>query len=256
MKETVPPWVIFHIPHDSSFIPPQCRKKILLSDEELNRELLCMCDLWTLALYGNGIPFSQIVASPVSRLVVDVERFSEDKEEVMAQRGMGVIYTTTHRKKPLRLKPDAAERQMLLERWYRPHHFLLSLKVNEAINKFGKACVVDLHSFASKALPYEMNSGPRPEICIGTDSFHTPQNFKEAFHFEFSKNFDTGYDSPFSGALVPLERYKKDKRVASVMVETRRDLYENELTGELLSSFVKTSKILQHRLLTAIHNAL
>jgi hypothetical protein len=33
--------------------------------------------------------------SPVPRLVVDPERFADDSLELMAERGMGVIYTKT-----------------------------------------------------------------------------------------------------------------------------------------------------------------
>lgn len=252
MKASIPPWVIFHVPHDSSYIPPQVRQGIFLNDEQLNEELLFMCDLWTLALYGNGIPFSQIVSSPICRLVVDVERFSDDKDEVMAQRGMGVIYTSTHCLRRLRRCPSKEERKFLLNNWYWPHHLQLTRKVNLALENYGKAFVVDLHSFASKALPYEENSGERPEICIGTDPFHTTPEIQEAFFSEFSRSFDTDFNSPFSGALVPIEHYKKDRRVHSVMIETRRDLYEDERNGQLLTTFVQISKRLQNCLLTAI----
>ena len=252
MKAAIPPWVVFHVPLVSSYIPPQVRQSIYLNDEQLNKELLCMCDLWTLVLYSNGIPFAQIVSSPVCRLVVDVERFSEDKDEVMAQRGMGVIYTATHSLGRLRKFLSRSERRALLNNWYWPHHFQLSRKVNLALENYGKAFVVDLHSFASRALPYEENSGERPEICIGTDPFHTTLEIQKAFFSEFSRSFDTGFNSPFSGALVPIEHYKKDRRVRSVMIETRRDLYEDERNGELLTTFVLVSKRLQKCLSTAI----
>ncbi len=32
-------WVLFHVPHDSTFIPPSERSKLLLNDTQLNAEL-------------------------------------------------------------------------------------------------------------------------------------------------------------------------------------------------------------------------
>lgn len=99
-----------------------------------------------------------------------------------------------------------------------------------------------------KLFPMKGNSDERPEICIGTDPFHTAPEIQEAFFSEFSRSFDTGFNSPFSGALVPIKHYKKDRRVHSVMIETRRDLYEDERNGELLTTFCtrlqKTSNVL------------
>ncbi len=43
-----------------------------------------MTDFWTFALYANGVALSQTVIAPVSRLVTDVERFVNDREEPMS----------------------------------------------------------------------------------------------------------------------------------------------------------------------------
>jgi N-formylglutamate deformylase len=62
---------------------------------------------------------------PLSRLVCDVERFPLDDDERMAARGMGVIYTRTSLGHVLRAPADVAERQILMDRWYWPHHSTL-----------------------------------------------------------------------------------------------------------------------------------
>ncbi len=38
-------------------------------------------------------------------------------------------------------------------------------------------------------------------------------------------------DRPFAGALVPLRWYRRDHRVASLMIEVRRNVYMDEATG-------------------------
>jgi len=51
----------------------------------------------------------------------------------MAARGMGVIYTRTTDGGVLREPPSAAERESLLDRFYRPHHERLPRAVDAAL---------------------------------------------------------------------------------------------------------------------------
>ncbi len=74
---------------------------------------------------------------------------------------------------------------------------------------------------------------PRPDICIGTDPFHTPAEMAEALERAFTaEGLVVSRDTPFSGTMVPLEYYRRDARVKSVMIEVRRGLYCDEETGE------------------------
>ncbi len=57
---------------------------------------------------------SRIVFS-VSRLLVDPERFADDGKEQMAERGMGVIYTTTANGEVLSRDTDLARLFVLLD---------------------------------------------------------------------------------------------------------------------------------------------
>lgn len=253
MNDKVPPWVIFHVPHDSTFIPEEVRDQFVLNDKTLDEEILKMSDLWTHVLLANGVPASQIVASPVNRLVVDVERFEDDSKEIMAQRGMGVVYEVRHNLQPLRRHLTEQEKEALLDRWYRPHHQKLSDAVDKALEKYGQALIIDLHSFPSKPLPYEDDQElDRPELCIGTDATHTPDWLLNAFVERFSEMFTVNVNRPFAGAIVPMKHYQKDLRVMSIMVEVRRDLYENEETAAIREDFGVLSRHLQKGLRSAI----
>lgn len=223
---------IRHIPHDSTEIPETFREPYLLEDAALREVLLRMTDHHTAALFGGGVESDVIF--PVSRLLVDVERFEHDADEPMLERGMGVFYTRTHDLRPLRRALNDAEREELLVRYYRPHHLLLQQRVDASLDEIGRALVMDCHSFPKDRLPYEIGgNGPRAEICIGTDSFHTPAWLRDAAVEGFEKKgFTVSVDTPFAGALTPLKHYGKDARVLALMIEVRRDLYMNEETGE------------------------
>ncbi len=244
---SLPEWCIVHVPHDSTYIPGEVRNQFVLNDNELAHELLRMTDHHTHRLFAEGVPAEQVVRSSVSRLVVDVERFASDNEEPMAKRGMGAVYMVTHAGAPLRALLSAEQRQQLMDRWYWPHHERLTAVVDNALGRFDRAVILDVHSFPATALPYELDqSQNRPQICIGTDSFHTPPSLVEELVRCFKNaGLTTNINTPFSGALVPLRHYRKDSRVSAVMIEVRRDIYMDESTGAVLANFMGIAETLR-----------
>lgn len=136
---------IRHIPHSGTEIPALYREPFLLSDQGLDRERLRMTDWYTDELFaGRG---GHDLVFPVSRLIVDVERFEDDEQEIMASRGMGVLYTTNHDQEPLRRKLTPEEREELLSRYYRPHHAALENLVDDALETSVHVLLIDCHSF-------------------------------------------------------------------------------------------------------------
>jgi N-formylglutamate amidohydrolase len=224
------------------------RDQFLLSDHELQQELMRITDHHTLALFAAADTAARVVAAPVSRLVVDVERFASDAEEPMAARGMGAIYSMTSQNTPLRRPLTATEREALMQTWYYPHHARLEQAVDNALAEHGRCLVLDCHSFPDQPLPYEMANPAqqRPDICIGTDSFHTPAALTAALVEQFSRaGLSVKLNDPFAGALVPISRYRKDARVSAVMVEVNRKLYMEEGTGERLAVFEKVAGLVR-----------
>ena len=69
--------------------------------------------------------------------------------------------------------------------------------------------------------------------------------------FFTSKGLSVSVNAPFAGALVPLSRYRRDRRVASVMVEVNRRLYMDETTGAALQSLSRMRDILREFLALA-----
>jgi N-formylglutamate amidohydrolase len=106
------------------------------------------------------------------------------------------------------------------------------------------AIIIDCHSFPSVPLPYEQAQDlRRPEICIGTDAFHTPKWLSEALISMFQrKGYSVSVNDPFAGAIVPARFVNRSDRVLSVMIEIRRDLYMDEDTGERSSNLVEVAE--------------
>ncbi len=90
--------VVLHIPHASTVIPTSCRQDFLLTNAELEQEVLAVTDWFTDELFHLDGAARSIL--PVSRLIVDPERFADDSAEPQAEVGRGVIYTQTWRGRP------------------------------------------------------------------------------------------------------------------------------------------------------------
>ena len=251
-----PRWVVLHIPHDSTDIPTDVRFQLLLSDAALRLELQRMTDHFTHRLFAGPSEEAAVIRAPVSRRVVDVERFADDGAEPMAARGMGAIYNVTSHLAPLRRPLSPAEREALLRLWYYPHHERLEAAAAVAVARHGRCVVIDGHSFPGRPLPYE-NADPtheRPDICIGSDAFHTPKALEQAFVEAFGRNsWRVAVNDPFAGALVPASRYRNDQRVEAVMVEVNRDLYLDPVSFEPKTDFNRVAAEIKSCCVAALH---
>lgn len=225
--------VILHVPHSSRAIPESVRRGIHLSDPALARELDHITDSHTAeiaaaAAAGSARTPWQFV-NGLSRLVIDPERFPDEREEMLAV-GMGAVYThSTHRE---RLRREGFDVRPLIDRYFHPYADAMTRAVEDRLEATGRAVIIDVHSYPTEPLPYELHGdGSRPPICLGTDPFHTPAALPAAAERAFAGFGGTGLDSPFAGTYVPLEYYGKDERVGALMVEIRRDTYMSEPGG-------------------------
>ena len=236
--------IILHIPHSSKLIPEKYLRYFYLNKNELDQEINLMTDHFTDDLFDVKTTNISSIKFPVSRLLVDPERFELDQNEPMSKVGMGCLYEKTSYGK--KLKNINKIREKLLDGFYRPHHKKLENLVKSKLNNYENIIIIDCHSFPKKRLPYEISKEKnRPEICIGTDNFHTPEKLKNFLKKKF-RDFDLSVDidTPFSGSIVPNSYYKLDKRVISIMIEVRRDLYIDEKTFIKNQNYNKIKNIL------------
>lgn len=233
LEDTEASCVVLHIPHASTVIPEDVRQHFVPDDSAIDHDVFRLTDHFTDELFQlENLPVRRLVYS-VSRMVCDPERFDDDELEPCSRIGFGVVYTATTTAEVLRKKPDTVERSDLLDRFYRPHHQLLEEAVAASIKRHGRCLILDCHSFPSDPLPFANDSIDPidyPDICLGTDRFHTPRPLAESCQQLFqTEGFRTAVDIPFSGTIMPLARHGRDRRVASIMIEVNRDLYMERL---------------------------
>jgi N-formylglutamate amidohydrolase len=236
--------LLVHLPHDATAIPAADLADFLVSADDLRREQFRLTDWHTAALYADGCVPEDCVRAEVSRLVVDVERFADDRDEPCSRVGMGATYVQTCDGNPLRaLTPG--RRAELLDRYYWPHHRRLDEAAADRLARFGRCVILDAHSFPTAPVPTQIDFGAPPEIGIGTQAGHTSPELRAlAEGFFRTRDFVVGVDVPFCGTMVPNRYFGKEPRVQSVMVEVRRDLYMDEATGVRHAGFSRMQAVL------------
>ncbi|MTE12928.1 N-formylglutamate amidohydrolase [Nocardia aurantiaca] len=225
--------VVLHVPHSAREIPASVRADLLLDDRALDRELDMITDAHTARLAAETVRLSPTrpwrFVNRLSRLVVDPERFPDEREEMLAV-GMGAVYTATTDRMPLRA--DDFDPSPLLDRYFHPYAQAMTELISDRLSAVGRAVIIDVHSYPTHRLPYELHGdGPRPPICLGADVFHTPAELLTRAAGAFIDFGEVGVNSPFAGTYVPLHFYRREPRVTAVMVEIRRDLYMTEPGG-------------------------
>jgi N-formylglutamate amidohydrolase len=224
--------VILHVPHASRCVPAAVRERLLLDETELENELDHMTDADTDLVAARAAAAAAVTpwlfVNRTSRLVIDPERFPDEREEMLAV-GMGAVYTRTSHGEPLR-EDNPAHAAELLAAYYRPYARAMTELVEERLAATGRAVILDVHSYPKKALPYELHGdGPRPAVCLGTDAAHTPPDLVHEAQRAFATCGDVALDTPFSGCYVPLAHYRRHSGVTALMLELRRDIVAERL---------------------------
>ena len=222
--------VILHVPHSSRNIPPEIRSEILLNDTSLKQELDQMTDSHTDIVARNAI--ADLLKKPwifenkLSRLVIDPERFP-DEREVMNQVGMGAVYLKSSTGEDLRAADF--DTRPLIEQYFKPYAKAFTDLVSNLLAKYKTVFIIDVHSYRVKQHANAVNHGQaRPPICLGTDTFHTPIWLAQLAKDCFSVVGEVIENQPYAGTYVPLDFYEKDDRVLSVMLECRADQFLDE----------------------------
>jgi N-formylglutamate amidohydrolase len=212
--------IVIHIPHSSTVIPFYDGFNVNL----LNNEITKLTDWATNKIFK--VKNVTTIETNFSRIFCDVERFSNDELEPMFKYGRGFYYTHTDDGKELRLN-NLDLKNKILNEYYLPHHQKLNDTINDKLEKFNEAIIIDCHSYSD--VPFDsdlIKEKNRPDICIGTDNFHTPIELSNYIVKSFE---DLGYivkvNNPYSGTIVNNNSYQKDNRVKSIMIEINRKLY-------------------------------
>ena len=96
---------------------------------------------------------------------------------------------------------------------YWPYSNALQNVVAAQFGQFEMCLVIDVHSFPSKALPYEHENLARPGICFGYDIFLAPKKLIDILQIVCKqKGLKISHNQPFSESYVPRYYYHQDRK--------------------------------------------
>lgn len=211
--------IILHIPHSKTEIPFYDGFNM----DYIEDETKLLVDHHTDKIFY--IPNVESLIFEYNRIFCDVERL-DDEDEPLFDSGRGFYYTKTDDGKDLRILNDEVKRE-IKNNFYDKHHNKLIDMVEERLEKFGSALIIDCHSFNDSPLNSDLDKTEnRPDICLGVDDFHTPNWMVSRLKSFFEhNNFSVKINSPYSGTIIPLKYYNKDKNVMGIMIEVNKKLY-------------------------------
>jgi len=212
---------VLHIPHASTYIPNL--EGFVLDKVEEN--VLLLTDWATDKIFD--VDNVEKIVAPFSRLFCDVERF-EDDSEPMVTVGMGFFYTNGYDGSELR-KPNEDSKNLVHKDFYLKHQELFHNKVKERLEKHGVCYIIDCHSFNDNPIVPFIERPKSPDICIGTDPYHTPDYLLNyTLNYFTNLEYSVEVNNPYSGCIIPKPYFTKNDNVKGIMVEVNKRLYMDE----------------------------
>lgn len=239
MSGTIP--VLIHIPHDSIAVPNELIDgcEFALNFADFNNAVKKMADAGAYEIGSRyrtncnvGTPY--LIKSNVSRIIVDMERFDDDREE-MNKIGHGVIYTTSIDGTTDIYTGKIPERVInRRKKLYRIYSDTVAFLVGQIQKEYGSCLIIDLHSYDREPAGYELHKNEsRPKICIGTNR----KSDERLLAAKLDRYSDiVGFNEPFSGSYIP-EIFIDDEYVTSVTIEMRKD-YCNNCNYNMIASIL------------------
>ena len=233
--------LILHTPHSSATIP--FKDGFIINDDELEAELDKQTEWNTDTLF-----FSQkdiIITAEFSKIFCDVEKILIEGNQVSIYQTDEILQETNNDVHRLRELPYTIKEKILNE-YYKPHH----LKIIEAIEKqlglFSTAIIIDCHSFSDVTLNGDFeNTEHGPDICIGTDPFHTSQELIDiSYNFFTNNNLNVCINTSSSVTFVPLAYYQNDKRVQSIKISVNKKIFGGDNSSIDLDFFLEIQSII------------
>lgn len=247
--------IIYHLPHSSTKIPEEFLVDFSCNTDKLQKTNLLLTDLYVDDFFSTITSSTKGLRFNYSRLIVDVERFLDARKELLSAKGMGAFYTHNQIGEQIRKPSDNLTKKLLP--LYMSHHQELHDLVASQLKQYNQCLILDLHSFASQPLPYELDQRKdRPDICIGYEDFHKPKELAAILSRKFKQlGYRVAINHPFTGSIVPMAYYQTDSRVKSIMIEVNKKLYLNEATFTKKASFLVISQKINQTILESLSSS-
>ncbi len=214
--------LILHIPHSSKLVPKFFWDNVCVDTKIVNEFIEEITDTETDKLFGHNR--LKKVKFNYSRVFCDVEKFVDDKKEVMSRFGMGTIYSRTNHGVLFKKYTDDYK-QKILKDYYFPYHKKFNNIIKKMLNCNSKVIIIDCHSFSKEVILFEEKKTDLPDICLGING-QEDQLSKFIAEYFTNLKYKVKINYPYSGSMIPNGYIKNpNSNLKSIMLEINKDVY-------------------------------
>jgi len=225
-------------------------RRAVLNASEIRSSEDAFVDQLFEAVPSHGAP---LLAANAPRAYLDLNRGPDELDSALIEgvrrsghnpriaSGLGVIpRVVANGRQIYRGKLTLIEAHQRIAQYWRPYHDQLQTLLDESINAFGEAILIDCHSMPHEALE---NVGPpgsaRPDVVLG-DRFGAAaaSSVVERVEAAFaSAGLRVARNMPFAGAFITQHYGRPSRQQHAIQVEIDRAIYMNERTLEPNENF-------------------
>lgn len=250
--------VVFASPHSGRDYPRAFLRQAVLNASQIRSSEDAYVDLLFENAPNHGAPF---LTANAPRAYLDLNRGPDELDPALIEgvrraaqspriaSGLGVIpRVVANGRQIYRGKLPLVEAHTRIAQYWRPYHDQLQTLLDESVNIFGEAILIDCHSMPHEALE---NVGPpgaaRPDIVLG-DRFGATAASRVVEHVEAafaSAGLRVARNMPFAGAFITQHYGRPSRNQHALQVEIDRGLYMNERTLEPNQNFTAFKLVLE-----------
>ncbi|MEP1229777.1 MAG: N-formylglutamate amidohydrolase [Litorimonas sp.] len=253
--------IIFASPHSGNVYPESFVQNSQLDISQLRRNEDMFIDKLFAPAFIAGAP---LLSAQFPRCFVDVNRASDElpqewsdtptEPSARTQAGIGVIPTHINDALPIYTQDlTKAEAQARLTHLYHPYHKALRGIIDEALDAFGQALLIDCHSMPG----FGPMGARRPDIILGDkfgQSCHpaTLTMIKSLFQ---KSGYSVVINHPYAGGFVTSHYGRPSTGIEAIQIEINRDLYLNSVTFTPKRGYEKLANDIKHIITQIIQTA-
>ena len=185
-----------------------------------------------------------LIAARAPRAYIDLNRAADELDPAVIQgidraphnprisSGLGVIPRVVAGGRSIyRGKLSLVEADLRIRRFWQPYHVALKSLLDESLDQFGQAILIDCHSMPHEAIEAHARPGhPRPDVVLG-DRFGAAAGRDVVDRIEAAfaaAGLRVARNAPFAGAYIAQAYGRPSRNQHVVQVEIDRALYMDE----------------------------
>lgn len=219
--------IIANVPHSGTTVPRDVRRRLA----PVSR---CLPDTdWQVDRLFGFLPALgvSVLRATHNRCVIDLNRSLTGNR--FGPIATSLIPATSFDGRPVHAtEPSPAEVDERIERYYRPYHARLQSLIEERVDRFGVAYLLDLHAF---------DDVPTADVCLGDDEGRLgSERLMASLRSHLGARFHVVENDVWTGGHITLH-YGRQPGVEAVQLETRHSLYLDSVQLERATSSDRTT---------------